>query len=559
MKNFFPISVLAVSITISSSAETARQADSFVDSVGVNTHISYTNTPYYSQWPAILAGLQGMHVRHIRDGFYPWAAGNRFYTEHQQLKAAGIDCDFVVSAAPTPEQVALVQQNAGDMAFLEAPNEVDDQRNPKWAASLLLTLPALYLSAQTAGVPVLGPSFVYQSSYPAVGDIAPFINYNNLHVYFGGRNPGSAGWGPGDAEGHQYGSFLWWLDNANVDASGLPSVVTETGYISNSTVTPYTLPQNIQAKYAPRTFLEAFNDGIVKTYNYELIDEVSSPGYGLMDGSLNPKLAYTAISNLLGLLEDPGTSFSPGNLTYTLTGAASDVHHLLLQKRNGNYYLVLWIEASGYNEAANVVTPVASQNVQLSIEGEVAQNIYAMSDQGSMTTTAVNNEPTLTIPVTDSVTVVEIGAPPAPAAAMIAPPAVPTIKNGTYGITNTNSKMMIDDSGNSMVSGTQMIQWKSNGGWNQLFNFTYSNGYYRLQNKKSGLYLSAASSGKLIQQTLQTSDDQLWTISPSSSGWILVNKSTGEAASDPSSSKTEGIGLVLAPVSQGANEVWTIQ
>ena len=78
-----------------------------------------------------------------------------------------------------------------------------------------------------------GPALVYQKSYATLGDVAADMNYNNLHVYFGGRNPGSAGWGSGDAEGHSYGSIAWWLDNAQADAPDVPSVVTETGYLAN--------------------------------------------------------------------------------------------------------------------------------------------------------------------------------------------------------------------------------------------------------------------------------------------------------------------------------------
>ncbi len=557
MKHFLLLSALTASLGLPALGETAQQADKFVDFVGINTHLTYTNTAYYSQWPTILSSLQGSHIRHIRDGFYPWDPGSVYYVRHQQLHAAGIDCDFVVgSTTPSPEQVALVQQNAGDMAFLEAPNEVDDQKNPLWIPELQITLPLLYIAGLSSNVPVIGPSFVNQYSYQAIGDISPFITFNNLHVYFGGRNPGTVGWGSGNAQRHSYGSFFWWLDNANVDAPGTASIVTESGYLTNAKVTPYTLPQNIEAKYAPRTILEAFNAGVEKAYFYELVDEVSSPGYGMMDINLNPKLAYTAVSNLLGLLEDPGGSFQPGSLSYSLAGGDATLHHLLLQKRNGDYYLALWLEASGYNQATNVVTPVATQNVQLAVQGEVINNIYAMNDQGAIAKKPAGNVVSITIPVTDSASIVEIGAvPPA-----VAPVALgPTIANGTYGILNVASKQMIDDSGKSKISGTQMIQWKSNGGRNQLFTFTYQNGYYQLQNNESRLYLAASSQGTLIQQTLQTNDAQLWSVVHGASGWSVLNKATGRAIANPNAYAPQGVGVVMAQPTGGSEQIWTIQ
>jgi hypothetical protein len=200
------------------------------------------------------------------------------------------------------------------------------------------------------------------------------------------------------------------MDNAQVDAPATPSIVTETGYIANPVVTPYTLPQDVEAKYAQRTLLEMFNAGIRRTYFYELVDEVSSNDYGLMTSSVTPKLAYTAVTNLLGLLEDPGPSFIPGALSYTLTGAAADVHQLLLQKRNGDYYLVLWIEASGYNEATNVVTPVPAQSVELALTDATVQELYNFNDQGALKTTAEKSPSKLALTLNDTVTIVQIAA-----------------------------------------------------------------------------------------------------------------------------------------------------
>jgi hypothetical protein len=410
MKKLLLVLAFSVSFIAAGFGQRAQQADQFVDSVGVNTHMTYTNTAYASHWSTVLADLKGLHIRHVRDGFYPWAEGSPYYVSHQQLHAAGIDCDYVVSssAIPTAEQVETVKNYAGDMLYLEAPNEMDDQKGANWASVLHTELPELYKAGSANKVHVLGPSLTYKASYVTLGDVAADMNYNNLHIYFGGRNPGSLGWGNGDAEHHYYGSILWWLDNAQVDAPGVPSVVTETGYLANATVTPYTLPQNIEAKYTQRTMLEMFNAGVHRSYFYELLDESSSPGYGLIDSSMKPKLAYTAMSNLLELLEDPGGSFQTGGLSYTLTGAASDVHQLLLQKRNGTFYLVLWIEASGYNQATNVVTPVPSQKVELALTDATVQDVYTFNDQGTYTTTAEKSPAALSLTLNDTVTIVQI-------------------------------------------------------------------------------------------------------------------------------------------------------
>jgi hypothetical protein len=406
MKKLALLSVL--SLCIPAHAERAKQADTFADSIGINTHITYTNTDYFLQWNNVVSALRALHVRHIRDGFYPWPEGDILYQRHQQLHSFGIDCDYVTGFNITPEQVLLVKQLAGDMAYLEAPNESDDQGNASWASSLTMSLPGLYIAGEVARVPVIGPTFTRQQSYSAVGDISPWITYNGLHIYFGGRNPGSFGWGNGDAEGHSYGSIDWWLDNAQTDAPGVPSIVTETGYLAPPTVGPYELPESVEVKYAPRTALEMFSRGIVKSYFYELLDDPSQPGYGLLRKDFSRKPAFTAVSNLIRVLSDPGGSFQPGVLNYQVLNANADVHHLLLQKRDGSFYLALWMETPGYDPVHNKYISVQGQNVTLQLEEAVADGAMQFQPAGNIRWVNLGLKSESTVWVSDNITIVRI-------------------------------------------------------------------------------------------------------------------------------------------------------
>ena len=208
-----------------------------------------------------------------------------------------------IDTTTTPQSIESFAAEVGDMESLEAPNECDVPGNCGGNAvngvlNMLAFLPTLQAAATESHVPLLGPSFTLQSSYPLAGNLASEIAVNNLHIYFGGRNPGSAGWGALDAQGNAYGSFAWWLHQGAIHAPGLASVITETGYMAYpSTATPYTLPRMLKFPDAPRTLLLAYNHGIQKTYFYELLDEVSSPAYGLMNSDLTPKPAFTALRN----------------------------------------------------------------------------------------------------------------------------------------------------------------------------------------------------------------------------------------------------------------------
>ena len=109
------------------SSELAASVANFVDSAGVVTHLSYTDTPYYTHFPAVLSALQTLGIHHIRDGYYPWPSSSPIVQAHQQLAAAGIKCDYVVpfNTATTPQSIESFASEVGDMESLELPNECD--------------------------------------------------------------------------------------------------------------------------------------------------------------------------------------------------------------------------------------------------------------------------------------------------------------------------------------------------------------------------------------------------------------------------------------------------
>ena len=399
----------------------AASAAAFVDSAGVVTHLSYTDTPYYTHFPAVLSALEALGIHHIRDGYYPWPSSSPIVQTHQQLAAAGIKCDYVVpfNTATTPQSIESFAPEVGDMESLELPNECDLAGNCGAATgagglqNMLSILPTVRAAASDLNVPLLGPSLTQQSSFSAVGNLSSQLSVNNLHIYFWGLNPGNTGWGiGGDAEGNAYGSFAWWLDQAAIDAPGLPSVITETGYMAYpSTTTPYTLPESIEASYVPRTLLLAYTYGVKKTYFYELLDEVSSPGYGLLHGDLTPKPAFTALQNLLALINDSGgESFIPGSLQYSISGAAPAMNHLLLQKHDGSFWLVLWLEESSWDQNTATPIPVSPANISINLSSLYqATTDYQFDSNGNATPF---NQPmqgnSTSLTVTDKISIVRI-------------------------------------------------------------------------------------------------------------------------------------------------------
>ncbi len=164
-----------------------------------------------------------------------------------------------------------------DMEALESPNECDVPGNcngngPSGVTNAVNFLPTIHAAGTKLGNSNPGAFLCGTLFLRGRGNISSEITDNNLHVYFGGRNPGSTGWGGADPEGNSYGSFAYWLDQAAADAPGLPVEITESGYIA--------YPNHYDAVYSPgerRSFVhsahaatELFSTGIKRTFLYEL-------------------------------------------------------------------------------------------------------------------------------------------------------------------------------------------------------------------------------------------------------------------------------------------------
>jgi hypothetical protein len=122
------------------------------------------------------------------------------------------------------------------------------------------------------------------------------------------------------------------------------------------------------ARYLPRLFLEFFDAGIRRSYLAELIDEGNDitdreDNFGLLRNNGAPKPAYLAIQNLISILKDPGAAFTPGQLSYTLSGDQTNLKHLLLQKRNGTFYLALWRAVPDYDLTTKLDIPAVGKNI----------------------------------------------------------------------------------------------------------------------------------------------------------------------------------------------------
>lgn len=410
---FRPIPLLAVACLMLAPdcyAESARSADAFVDSIGLNIHLHDGDTPY-GNFSAVENALKTLGVRHVRDGLIDtqWMP---YYARMNALGRDGIKCIFITDPKQTAELLQSYPERMQDsFEGYEAPNEYDNGHGSDWAATLNRFLPVLANAVRTnhrdPGFTIIGPSFIHTESYAAVSGTSQYFDFSNLHNYFAGRNPGTPGWG---ANG--YGSLTWDLDQVGKVWSGIPIVTTETGYL-NDLSDPQGIPETVSGKYLPRLLLEQYAHGIRRTYIYELLDVVNASKtvhstFGLLHPDFSPKPAYLAIQHLISILADPGPSFTPHDLAFTLSGQLANVHHLLLQKRDGTYLLAIWQEVPSYDVNAKKSLPVTSQQVVCTFPNPLVTEEFRLNEDGSLTTEARGSTTRILIPTDDHVVVLKL-------------------------------------------------------------------------------------------------------------------------------------------------------
>jgi hypothetical protein len=341
----------------STAAPSVKPADDFVDSVGVNVHLGYADTAY-GRHDIVEKKLRELGVRYIRDGLSPGQP--TVHRAWRALASHGIRVDLIAGdplrrfgTGPLEDQLAIVKHELrGAVVSLEGPNEYDNQGDPKWVSTLRAYQQRLYQKVKSdpslARIPVLGPTVVKPQSHAQLGDISRWLDYGNIHPYPGGLPP--------DRDSHMNQELDWAASNAG----SKPIQATETGYHNalNSASSHPPTTERAAGIYMPRLYLDYFRRGIARTFSYELLDqqpdesrENDEANFGLLRSDFSEKPAFVAVKRLIALLRDPGPAFKPDPLDYSLEGAPSSLRQVLLEKRDGTFYLALWNEVSVWDPA----------------------------------------------------------------------------------------------------------------------------------------------------------------------------------------------------------------
>jgi hypothetical protein len=382
----------------------AASTSEFLNSLGVACHFNYSWTAY-KDFPATKALLVASGIRNIRDGVADPIAVTRL----REIKAAGIGVTWIMDpmggVAPSPTY--WTTEPHYDMAYflkhvlpgvvdsVEVSNEIDifyakkhwhpddsfplspDPKSRYFWGNYIMALTrdtSRSLRADPAffSMRLLGPSFGGASAGVPSGSLYGLVDLGTFHPYMYRGNKDAPAGIPYDGVSSYFVQstqptvyideyptyFRDFQDPYESGAHRKAMVATETGYYTGTS--QYSISELAQAKYIPRVFAEYFRHSIVKTFIYEFLDEgadgETEHSFGLVHSDLTPKPAYTAVQSLTALLQDGNSSFKPGELTYGFLPAANKTfyrtqyaHDLLLEKSNGDFFLLFWHEISDAN------------------------------------------------------------------------------------------------------------------------------------------------------------------------------------------------------------------
>jgi hypothetical protein len=370
---------------------TAISTTSFINSLGVNTHLDF-NAYGYQDVSTTEAAINYLGLKNLRDS----AQSPNDASLWQQVSAATgarFD-DYIGETSPDGMQtdLNLIPQLAqeGILNYIEGGNEEDDSYplslgNNQYIAAQFQ--PQLAQLGHQLGLPVINLSFGagwtaannWQGNYGTVGDLSAFTDYANAHSY--------------PMMGQTVDSVTTRMNGlANLAAGSRPVITTEIGWDLN-----LGFSQQQVATAALDAAMDGIKYGDVKTYFYALFDD-GSGRFGLMNQDGSPTPVGQALHNLTTLLGDNGSaagSFAPGSLNYTLSNGGDS--SVLMQKSDGTYWLSVWNETAGAHTDTLTLGSTASQ----------IQVFDPLTGTNAVQT--ASNTGTVTFNVSDSPVLVQIG------------------------------------------------------------------------------------------------------------------------------------------------------
>ena len=389
-------------------SEAARSAYDFINSIGADSHFNYPGEVYVTNYRSVASETIALGIKHLRDG------GTSEGTRLSSLAAYGIMHSSGGLVSDTASDINARLESDPFVEFTEPQNEYDSyaEKDPNWVAHLRAEQILLYKTVKEnpklSHITVLGPALASLKNYAVVGDLSAYMDIGNEH-------DGTCFYNPGETVDRDNNIQLK-LTYLKPMIGSRPIYTTESAYTDNMAQT-CGVPDDIIAKYDPRTIAERWNDGITRTYFYQLADTPDEGEFadeGLLSATGQPLPQYEAMKSMMTLLQSGPPTFTPAPLRFKLSGATTNVHHTLLQAAPNIYFLLIWIEAQGFDpKSGRIVVP--NQLVTLTLPSTlVSLTSYSYDSEWHLNPTILSstnesdNTRKIALSVSDSVSFIKI-------------------------------------------------------------------------------------------------------------------------------------------------------
>jgi hypothetical protein len=392
-------------------AEPARMADAVVDAIAVGVHLGATTTPAGDNYALAKQRLGELGVRHVID---PSMAPDLLRVQELSRMTPGIRSQIWIDTLGDYFRAALATGAAID-AFQIDPLATAAKLDEAWLQgrrSFCGDLFAAVKGVQPNPVAVAGPDVDFPSTFPLV-DFGPCVDLGTVHR--------QRSIGPPTGQSIEGFTLDQQIEAQRTRAIWRAQILAGDGYSTKPGDLAGAVSELVQSKYLGRLVFEAFNRDFVRVFVGGITDRPddeqaqddqrvvqfggSASGFLLNDGLSHfdgtPKPSFQTMRNLIAVLADPGTPFNPNALTYRIQGADESLHHTLLQKRDGAFFLALWLERPSTD--AKVALPITVR-----FPSSVAEMTTFLPSDAADSIDRLKDASALAIDIGDQVTIVRI-------------------------------------------------------------------------------------------------------------------------------------------------------
>jgi hypothetical protein len=331
-------------------AEAEMPEADFLDTLGVNAHLNYTDGAY-ARLDLVAAHMRYLGLVHLRTH----GGGDVVpLQEYVALAAAGIRFNLIATADRIGEAVdfaaGLMSRTPGSVVAIEGFNEVNNwpvaYRGLQGEDAARAAQAELYAEVRARSelghVPVL-----YFTGGKATGDLSGMADMANVHAY--------------SDNALQPRPFIEnALRNYSGAAAHLPFANTEFGnftlpegwperkpYWANAT--QLGVDEATQAKIVLNSFFEGAALGVSRSYVYELLDEKPDPDgtqpelhFGLFTFDHRPKASAKALHNLTGFFERTRSVATRGTVEAKVEDSDDAIGSIAIRREDGSLLIGLW-------------------------------------------------------------------------------------------------------------------------------------------------------------------------------------------------------------------------